>query len=706
MDFSILVQKKLGLSFKSVSATIKLLEDGATIPFIARYRKEMTGSLDEVGIGDIKKAYEDFLALAKRKEFIIKTIKEQGSLTPDLVKKIENCWDDVLVEDYYLPFKKKIKTKGTIAKEKGLEPLAKFIFELKPGKIFNEAAKFINDKVKSIEDALEGARYIVAEWISDAPESRDTIRKTFQNTARIRSKVVKKKIKEAEKYTDYFDFSEALKKCPSHRVLAMNRGESEGFLRVKIEVDDETALYHLKRLWLRGYNDAADHLKMGIQDAYKRLLFPSIESEFRKKAKELADEEAINVFSSNLKQLLLASPLGTKKVLALDPGFRTGCKLVVLSKQSDLLEHTAIYPHPPQNKVQESLDIIKKYCDKHDIEAIAVGNGTAGKETMNLLKAFSKERGIELYLVNESGASIYSASKIAREEFPDHDITVRGAVSIGRRLMDPLAELVKIDPKAIGVGQYQHDVNQPNLKKSLEQVVETCVNQVGVNLNTSSQHLLSHVSGLGPTLSSNIVKYRSDNGSFPTRKALLKVPRMGAKAFEQAAGFLRIRESKNPLDNTGIHPESYSIVNKMAKSIKATVADLMGNKTLLQSISLQQFVDDKVGLPTLTDIIRELEKPGLDPRGSAKTINFDDRLNTIEDLKEGMTLTGVVNNITKFGAFVDIGIKESGLVHISKIVNRFIKSPEEVLSLQQEVRVKVMTVDIDRKRISLSMTDV
>ena len=706
MDFSILVQKKLGLAFKSVSATIKLLEDGATIPFIARYRKEMTGSLDEVGIGDIKKAYDDFLALAKRKEFILKTIKEQGSLTPDLARKINNCWDEVLVEDYYLPFKKKVKTKGTIAKEKGLEPLAKFIFDLRPGKVSSEAAKYLNDKVKSVDEALEGARYIVAEWISDAPESRETIRKTFKNSAHIRSKVVKKKIKEAEKYTDYFDFSEALKKCPSHRVLAMNRGESEGFLRVKLEVDEEAAHYHLKRLWLKGYNDAADQLKISILDAYKRLLFPSIESEFRKKTKELADEEAINVFSSNLKQLLLASPLGAKKILALDPGFRSGCKLVVLSKQSDLLEYTAIYPHPPQNKVQESLDIIKNYCDKHGIEAIAVGNGTAGKETMNLLKAFSKERGIELYLVNESGASIYSASKIAREEFPDHDITVRGAVSIGRRLMDPLAELVKIDPKAIGVGQYQHDVNQPKLKKSLELVVETCVNQVGVNLNTSSQHLLSHVSGLGPTLSSNIVKYRSDNGSFPSRKALLKVPRMGAKAFEQAAGFLRIRESKNPLDNTGIHPESYGIVKKMADSIKTPVSDLMGNKALLQSIDLKQFVDDKVGLPTLTDIIKELEKPGLDPRGSAKTVHFDDRLNTIEDLRQGMTLTGVVNNITKFGAFVDIGIKESGLVHISKITNRFIKSPDEVLSLQQEVRVKVMDIDVDRKRISLSMTDV
>lgn len=706
MEYSTLVQNKLGLSSKAVSATIKLLDDGATIPFIARYRKEMTGSLDEIAIADIKKAYEDFLALAKRKEYIIKIIKEQGNLSADLAKKISDCWDPILIEDYYLPFKKKVKTKGTIAKEKGLEPLAQFIFGLKPGRINDEARKYLNQKVKSIDDALEGARHIVAEWISDSSESRDSVRKTFGSSAKITSKVVKKKISEAEKYTDYFDFSESLKKCPSHRLLALNRGEKEGFLRVKIEVDDEAAIYHLKRHWLNGYSDAADEFKRCILDSYKRLIFPSIESEFRKKAKELADDEAIDVFSKNLTQLLLASPLGSKKVLALDPGFRTGCKLVVLNEQSDLIEHTTIYPHPPLNKVQESLDLLSTFCSKHGVEAIAVGNGTAGKETMNLLKAFAKDRGIELYLVNESGASIYSASKIARDEFPNHDITVRGAVSIGRRLMDPLAELVKIDPKAIGVGQYQHDVNQPRLKKSLENVVQTCVNQVGVNLNTASQHILTHISGLGPTLSENIVKFRAEHGSFNSRKALLKVPRMGAKAYEQSAGFLRVKDGKNILDNTGIHPESYGIVKKMAQSVNCNPVDLLENKSKLDGINLDRFVDNKIGLPTLHDIIKELEKPGLDPRGSAKTIQFDERLKNIDDLKTGMLLTGVVNNITKFGAFVDIGIKESGLVHISKITNRFIKSPDEVLSLQQEVKVKVMEIDVQRKRISLSMVDI
>jgi uncharacterized protein len=703
MDYSSLIAQNSEYAHKEINAVVNLLKDGATIPFIARYRKEMTGSLDEVAIGDIKDAYDRFLALAKRKEFILKTIQEQGSLTPELKAKINACWDEILLEDYYLPFKKKVKTRGTQAKEKGLEPLAQFIFELKSGDILAEAKKYISDKVPTQDNALQGARDIVAEWISESSVSREIVRKTFNSSAVITSKVVKKKIKEAEKFKDYFDFSERLKKCPSHRILAMNRGESEKFLRVKLEIDEEAALYHLKRNWLKGYSDAAEQMKLSIADGYKRLLFPSLESEFRKLAKEKSDDEAIAIFSVNLKQLLLAAPLGSKTVLALDPGFRTGCKLVVLSKQSDLLEYKTIFPHPPQSKWQESLDIIDELSRKHKVEAIAVGNGTAGKETMQLLKKYTSSAGIELYLINESGASIYSASKIAREEFPDHDITVRGAVSIGRRLMDPLAELVKIDPKSIGVGQYQHDVNQPKLKKQLEAVVENCVNQVGINLNTSSQHLLNHIAGLGPTLSSNIVNYRTEYGAFKSRKTLLKVPRMGAKAYEQAAGFLRVRESTNPLDNTGIHPESYTLVKKMASSIGKSVELLMGNKQLLSEIRLADFISDKVGMPTLKDIIAELEKPGVDPRGSSKTVQFDDHINTINDLKEGQILTGVVNNITKFGAFVDIGIKESGLVHISQITNRFIKSPEEVLSLNQEVKVKVMEVDVSRKRISLSI---
>ncbi|HKK74399.1 MAG TPA: Tex family protein [Saprospiraceae bacterium] len=701
-----LIQEATGLAPKSIRNTVQLFEEGATIPFIARYRKEMTGSLDEVEISDIQKQYKRLQDIEKRKETILSAIEEQGKLTDDLRKRIENTYDSTELEDIYLPYKRKRRTRATKAKEKGLEPLALQILQqeahLSPEQA---AADFINEEVPNTEEALQGARDIIAEIVNEDEEARNTIRKAFRKEAMIYSKVARGKEKEGAKYKDYFDYSEALRKVPSHRLLAMRRGEEEGVLRVIISPDDEQAVYQLERLFVENNSPAGQQVKLAAEDAYKRLLAPSIETEFRNLSKEKADQEAIEVFAENLRQLLLSAPLGQKRVIGLDPGFRTGCKVVVLNDSGDLIENTAIYPHPPQKRGAEAAKTLQHLAQKHQVEAIAVGNGTASRETMDLCRSIDFGRNIEIFLVNEAGASIYSASEIAREEFPDQDVTVRGAVSIGRRLMDPLAELVKIDPKSIGVGQYQHDVNQPMLKESLNQVVESCVNSVGININTASKHLLTYISGLGPTLAQNIVQYRSEKGAFKSRKQLLKVARMGEKAFEQAAGFLRIQEAQNPLDNTAVHPESYHIVERMAKDLNASVEELIKNPFLRKQIDLQKYTTDTVGLPTLKDILKELEKPGLDPRGKAQTFEFAD-IRSIEDLYEGMVVPGIVNNITNFGAFVDIGIKESGLVHISQLANRFVKNPNDVVQLNQKVQVKVMSIDLDRKRIQLSMKEV
>lgn len=700
-----LIEKATGLNPKSIRSTIQLLEDGATVPFISRYRKEMTGSLDEVEITDIQKQYKKLQEIEKRKESILSSIEEQGKLTEDLRKRIKNSYDLTELEDIYLPYKRKRRTRATQAKEKRLEPLALQILEQKhQTDPETAAAAYVNDEVPDIAEALQGARDIIAEIVNEDEKARNTIRKAFRKDAMIHSKVARGKEDEGAKYKDYFDYSEALKNVPSHRLLAMRRGEEEGILRVIINPDDEEAVYQLNRLFVKGNHAAAKQVKEAVEDAYKRLLAPSIETEFRNLSKEKADKEAIEVFAENLRQLLLSAPLGQKRVIGLDPGFRTGCKLVVLNDSGDLVEKTAIYPHPPQNRIAEASKTLAHLVQKHQVEAIAVGNGTASRETMDLCRGIDFGRSVDIFLVNEAGASIYSASEIAREEFPDQDVTVRGAVSIGRRLMDPLAELVKIDPKSIGVGQYQHDVNQPQLKESLNQVVESCVNSVGINLNTASKHLLTYVSGLGPTLAQNIVQYRSQEGPFDSRKKLLKVPRMGEKAFEQSAGFLRIRDAKNPLDNTAVHPESYHIVEQMAKDLNTSVEELIKNPFLRKQINLQKYVSQTVGLPTLKDILKELEKPGLDPRGKAKTFEFAN-IKSIEDLYQGMVVPGIVNNITNFGAFVDIGIKESGLVHISQMANRFIKNPNEVVQLNQKVMVKVMEVDLARKRIQLSMKE-
>ncbi|MEN0002638.1 MAG: Tex family protein [Bacteroidota bacterium] len=691
------------LPVHKVGSTLKLLEEGATIPFIARYRKEVTGSLDETQIAAVQQEYKRQVELAKRKETILKAIEEQGKLTDDLRKRILVTFDGTALEDLYLPYKRKRKTRASVARERGLEPLAAALWK-QDNRVPRQLAKgYLSEAVATVEEALQGARDIIAEQVNEDEKARNKVRYQFKRGATIRSKVARGKKEEAAKYQDYFDFEESLKKCPSHRLLAIRRGEEEGLLRVSIGPEEEEAIYQLERLFLKNNGAAAREVKAAITDSYQRLLSPSIETEFRNLAKAKADEEAITVFAKNLRQLLLAAPLGQKRVLALDPGFRTGCKLVCLDASGNLLYHTAIYPHPPQSdKIgakQQLLDLVYQY----EIEAIAVGNGTASRETMTLCKSIDFGRHLEVFLVNESGASIYSASEIAREEFPKEDITVRGAVSIGRRLMDPLAELVKIDAKSIGVGQYQHDVNQTQLKESLDQVVESCVNSVGINLNTASKHLLTYVSGLGPVLANNIVVYRAEHGPFQTRKALQKVPRMGAKSFEQCAGFLRVRDAKNPLDNTAVHPESYPIVEQMAKDLRCTVQQLIEQPHLRKQIQLQRYTTEKVGLPTLQDILKELEKPGLDPRGSARTFEFDRRIKSIEDLQPGMILPGIINNITNFGAFVDIGIKESGLVHVSQLANRFVKDPTEVVSLQQEVSVKVMEVDLKRGRVGLSM---
>ena len=700
------ISNTLSISKSQVSNTIKLLEEGATIPFISRYRKEATGSLDETEVTAIEKEWKRLLELVKRREAILKSINDQELLTPELEDKINTCWDMAEVEDIYLPYKPKRKTRASAAREKGLEPLAEIIMEQKEDQLELVAEKYLNDDVPDIETALAGARDIVAEWINENTDARNTIRQQFERDAVISSKVIEKKKDRGTKYSDYFDFNEPLKNCAGHRLLAIRRAEQEGILRVSISIDNDFATDSIEKIFIKNKNESADQVRISIKDAYKRLLAPSIETEFKNSSKDKADEEAISVFSTNLRQLLLAAPLGPKVTMAIDPGFRTGCKLVCLDQQGNLLVNSTIFPHPPQKKVDEASEKVKGLLKKYKVEAIAIGNGTAGRETERFIKSLVNNSGTrEVFMVNEAGASIYSASETAREEFPDLDLTFRGAISIGRRLMDPLAELVKIDAKSIGVGQYQHDVNQENLKEGLDQVVSSVVNQVGVKLNTASRHLLSYVSGIGPKLAKSITDYRRENRSFRSRKELLKVKGLGAKAFEQSAGFLRIPGAVNPLDNSAVHPESYSIVAKMAKDLSHPVKSLIEAANIRQQIDINNYVTGTVGLPTLKDIMQELEKPGLDPRGKAETFSFSESISGITDLKPGMSLPGVITNLTKFGAFVDIGIKENGLLHISQITERFIKDPSEVLKLDQKVIVRIVDIDVERKRIQLSMKE-
>ena len=705
-EFSQMIAAELKLPAHRIANTLKLLQGGATIPFISRYRKEATGGLDEVQIGDIQTRYEKLCELSKRKETVLSTIEEQGKLTPELKARISACWNATELEDIYLPFKPKRKTRAEAARAKGLEPLALLLMMQKENNLAAKVRNFVKGEVKDEEDALKGARDILAEQISEDERSRNLMRNQFQRQALIQSKVVKgKEAEEASaKYRDYFDFCEPLKKCSSHRLLALRRGESEGVLKVTIFPEDEDMCNErLQRLFVRANNECAHQVEEALTDAYKRLLKPAIETEFAALSKEKADEEAIRVFAENLRQLLLAPPLGQKRVMGIDPGFRTGCKVVCLDAQGTLLHNEAIYPHPPKSEYAQAARKIVKLVEQYKIEAIAIGNGTASRETEQFVTSQRYDREAQVFVVSEDGASIYSASKTAREEFPDYDVTVRGAVSIGRRLMDPLAELVKIDAKSIGVGQYQHDVDQTKLKASLDQTVESCVNLVGVNVNTASKHLLTYVSGLGPTLAQNIVDYRTENGPFESRRQLLKVPRMGAKAYEQCAGFLRIPQAKNPLDNSAVHPESYPIVEQMAKDLNCTVADLIKDKELRSKIDLKKYVTDTVGLPTLTDILQELDKPGRDPRQKIQVFEFDKNVRTLDDLQEGMELPGIVTNITNFGCFVDIGIKENGLVHVSQLADRFVSNPADVVRIHQHVRVKVMSIDHERKRIQLTM---
>ena len=705
-DFHRMISAVLGISEKQISQTLGLLENGATIPFISRYRKEVTGGLDEVQIESIKTHYEKLNEIAKRKETILNTIQEQGKLTTELQKRIEETWDNTLLEDIYLPYKPKRKTRAEAARQKGLEPLATLLMLQREPHPEERAAGYVKGDVKNVEDALKGARDIIAEHVSEDERARNSVRSSFVRQGTLTAKVVKGKEEEAAKYRDYFDYSESLRRCSSHRLLAIRRAEAEGLLKVSISPNDEECAERLERQFVRSNNACGQQVAEAVQDAYKRLLKPSIETEFATQSKERADEEAIKVFAENLRQLLLASPLGQKRVMGIDPGFRTGCKVVCLDAQGNLLHNENIYPHPPVSKQKEAFAKLQMMMESYKIDAVAIGNGTASRETEEFLKHQRFNRDVQIFIVSEQGASIYSASKIARDEFPDYDVTVRGAVSIGRRLMDPLAELVKIDPKSIGVGQYQHDVDQTKLKKSLDQTVENCVNLVGVNLNTASSHLLTYISGLGPQLAQNIVNYRAENGAFTSRKELMKVPRMGAKAFEQCAGFLRIPQAKNPLDNTAVHPESYCIVEQMAKDLDCSVAELIASRELRLKINPERYLSPTVGMPTLKDILQELDKPGRDPRGPIKIFEFDKNVRTISDLREGMELPGIVGNITNFGAFVDIGIKENGLVHLSQLADRFISDPNEVVSIHQHIRVKVLSIDMDRKRIQLTMKGV
>lgn len=701
--FHTLIARFLQIPEGQVERTIGLLNEGATIPFISRYRKEVTGGLDEVQIGAIKDQLDKLTELSKRKETILATIEEQEKLTPELRKRIEESWDSTEIEDLYLPYKPKRVTKAEIARRKGLEPLAKIVMMQNENNLSARIKSFIKGEVKNAEEALQGARDIIAEWINENESARNTVRNSFAHTAMITSKVIKGKEEEGAKYRDYFDFSESLNRASSHRLLALRRGEAEGILRVSISPDAESCLDRLNRRFVKGRGEVSEQVATAVDDSFKRLLKPSIETEFSNQSKAKADEEAIRVFAENLRQLLLAPPLGQKRVLGVDPGYRTGCKLVCLDAQGNLLHNEAIFPHPPQNEKGKAAAKVAQLVATYAIDAIAIGNGTASRETEQFITNIRYDRKVQVFVVSENGASIYSASKIAREEFPEYDVTVRGAVSIGRRLMDPLAELVKIDPKSIGVGQYQHDVEQNALKKSLDQTVESCVNLVGVNVNTASKHLLTYISGLGPTLAQNIVNYRAEHGPFTSRKELMKVPRMGEKAFEQSAGFLRIPDGKNPLDNSAVHPESYPIVERMAKDLKCSVADLITDKALKKKLKLTDYLTDKVGMPTLLDIMEELDKPGRDPRQTIQVFAFDPTVKTIEDLKEGQVLPGIVTNITNFGCFVDVGIKENGLVHISELADRFVSNPTQVVSIHQHVKVKVLSVDLSRKRVQLSM---
>lgn len=698
-----LIAKELGLAEHKVKAVLALLNDGATIPFIARYRKEQSGNLDEVEIEKIASAQKKFQDLESRKKGILERLTELGISDQLLLDKIGKCYDPKELEDLYLPYKVKRKTKASIAKEQGLEPLAKIIMSQRSTSLHSEAARFAKNGLTK-DDALQGARYIIAEWISESTAARNTLRRIYQFDAVLKAKVDPKKKEEAEKYRDYFDFEQALKRMPSHRLLAIFRAEKESLLKVKIEFDKKAAIEKLERIFIKSKGESADEIYDALEDALKRLLVPSIENETRAEAKEKADAEAIAIFSNNLKQLLMDSPLGAKRTLALDPGFRTGCKLVCLDEQGTFLYNSTIFPHPPVNKTDDAKKEVLKCLEKYNIQAIAIGNGTAGRESMDFIKScLPKDSEIECYLVNESGASIYSASENGREEFPDLDLTVRGAISIGRRLMDPLAELVKIDAKSIGVGQYQHDVAQDKLKSSLDNTVSFTVNQVGVNLNTASKHLLQYVAGIGPKLAQNIVEHRSKNGAFISRKQLLKVAGLGPKAYEQSAGFLRIKKAKNPLDATAVHPESYAVVDSIAKKLAVDLKDLVGNTERLTTIKAEEYATAQTGLLTIEDILQELKKPGLDPRGIAQETKFDEAIKDILDLQVGMQLTGKVSNLTNFGAFVDLGIKENGLLHKSQIANRFINDPAEVLSLNEEVTVQVLSVDLDRKRIQLTM---
>jgi uncharacterized protein len=693
------------LSSKSVENTISLLNEACTIPFISRYRKEMTGNLDEVEIGDILKYKELFEALEKRKKAILKALEEQEVLTVELVQKVNNSQDLIALEDLYLPFKKKRKTKAETARLQGLEPLAKMMMSQRVQNIEATASKYISKEVETIETVLEGARFIIAEWINERTDIRNNIRQQIERFATISSKVIKTMTNDekAQKFKDYFDWNESLKNIPSHRFLAILRAEKEGFIRVKIEIDAESAIQKMEARIIKTQNECSSEIQLAIQDAFKRLLFPSLSNEALSIAKEKADENAITVFSKNLKQLLLGAPLGEKRILAIDPGFRSGCKIVCLNAQGDLEHNETIYPHAPQNNLIEAIKKISFLVDAHKIEAIAIGNGTASRETEQFVKKIQFKNQVDVFVVSEAGASIYSASKIARDEFPTFDVTVRGSISIGRRLQDPLAELVKIDAKSIGVGQYQHDVDQAKLKKSLDTVVESCVNTIGININTASESLLSYVSGIGPKIAQNIINYRNENGSFTSRTSIKKVPSLGAKAFEQAAGFLRIKNAKNPLDDSAVHPENYVLVDKIAKDNKKNVADFIGNKELLNKIPLKNYISAAVGLPTLEDIIKELEKPGVDPRAKAKMFSFDATIKTIADLRIGQLLPGIVNNITNFGCFVDIGIKESGLIHVSNLSDTFVKDVSAIVNLQQQIIVKVLEVDIVRKRIQLAL---
>ncbi|MBR5238800.1 MAG: RNA-binding transcriptional accessory protein [Paludibacteraceae bacterium] len=698
-----LISQKLNIAEERVLGALRLLDDGATIPFIARYRKEATGGLDEVEIAAIGAESEKFDELVKRKEFVIEAIETAGALTDELKARIENSWDATEIEDIYLPYKQKKRTRATIAREAGLEPLAKIIMAGNCNDIEAMAMRYVNEKVESAEDAIKGAQDIIAEWVSESEAARNAVRRLFDREAVITSHVVKGKEEEAANYRDYFEKLYKLSRCPSHALLAMRRGEAEKLLKVSIEIDDDAAVERLEKIFIKSDNKTADIVSQAVKDGYKRLLMPSIETEFAHQSKEVADKEATRIFANNLKQLLLTAPLGQKRTMGIDPGFRTGCKVVCLDAQGTLLYNDTIYPHPPKSETAMAMKKIATLAEQYKIEAIAIGNGTAGRETEQFIQKISFRYPPQVFVVSESGASIYSASAVAREEFPDYDVTVRGAVSIGRRLMDPLAELVKIDAKNIGVGQYQHDVDQTMLRQALDQTVENCVNSVGVEVNNASKQLLTYVAGVGPKLAQNIIDYRTENGGFKSRKELLKVAKMGAKTYEQCAGFIRVAASDNPLDRSAVHPERYALVEKIAKDLGAKVEDLINNAELRKQIDINKYVSDKVGLPTLQDIMSELEKPGRDPRMQIEEWSFDPNIRTINDLAEGMLLDGQVTNITNFGAFVDIGIKENGLLHISQIADRRISSVDEVLHLNQHVKVKVLEVDHTRKRISLTM---